>query len=104
VIYEKLALGLVVSPEASREMVEILKQQKFQDVIPARLPQEVIVAHKTGALAQLHHDSGIVFLPDGRKYVLVMLSKNLMDFDRGTELLANLSYLIYQYMQSQEPS
>ncbi len=104
VIFEKLALGEVVSQEASAEMVEILKRQKFRDVIPAQLPGNVEVAHKTGTLSQAHHDSGIVYLPDGRKYVLVMLSKNLLDFDRTTELLSNLSKMIFDYMEDQESS
>lgn len=104
VIYEKLALGQVVSPQASAEMVDILKRQQFRDVIPAKLPDNVQVAHKTGTLSQVHHDSGIVYLPDGRKYVLVLLSKNLMDFDKGTELLANISFMLYQYMQAKTPS
>lgn len=104
VIFEKLARGEVVSPEASLEMTEILKRQKYRDVIPAKLPANVQVAHKTGTLSQAHHDSGIVYLPDGRKYVLVMLSKNLMDFDRTTEMLSNLSRMIYDYMEHQKLS
>ena len=43
----------------------------------------------------LHHDSGIVFLPDGRKYVLVLLSKDLKDIKLGTLILAEVSKLIY---------
>ena len=100
-IFEKLALGEVVSPEASAEMIEILKRQKYRDVIPAKLPDQVQVAHKTGSLSQAHHDSGIVYLPDGRRYILVILSKNLLDFDRNTELLANISKIIYDYMADQ---
>ena len=44
-------------------------------------------------------DSGIVFLPDGRKYVLVLLSKELKDFEEGTALLAEVSEVVYNYMQ-----
>ena len=101
VIFEKLAQGEVVSPQASAEMIEILKRQQYRDVIPAKLPDQVQVAHKTGTLSQAHHDSGIVYLPDGRRYVLVLLSKNLLDFDRNTELLANISKIIYDYMVDQ---
>lgn len=42
--------------------------------------------------------SGIVFLPDGRKYVLVLLSIDLVDFVDGTGLLQNISKMIYEYM------
>ena len=57
-----------------------------------------MVAHKTGSITGVHHDAGIVFLPDGRSYVLVLLSKNLEDFDKGTQQLAGISKTIYEYM------
>ena len=99
-IYEKLGKGEVVSPEASQAMIEILFDQKFNEIIPALLPDEVKVAHKTGVITAVHHDSGIVFLPDGRKYVLVLLSKELGDFDAGTARMAQVSKYVYDYMIS----
>ena len=97
-IFEKIAAGEVVNKESSDDMIDILLDQRFNDIIPAYLPERVKVAHKTGSITGVHHDSGIVFLPDGRKYVLVLLSKNLPDFDKGTELLARVSEKIYQHM------
>ena len=98
IIFEKLAQGEVVNPSACEEMIKILKDQKFNDIIPAQLPKEIKVAHKTGAITGVHHDSGIIFLPDGRKYILVLLSKQLNDFDKGTRTLASVSKMIYDYM------
>ncbi|PHN04770.1 serine hydrolase [Flavilitoribacter nigricans] len=98
-IYEKLGRGEVVSPEASEAMIDILLDQKFNDIIPAHLPEAVKVAHKTGSITGVHHDSGIVMLPDGRKYVLVLLSKELGDFAAGTELLAGVSKMVYDYVK-----
>ncbi len=104
VIFEKLAKGEVITPDASQQMLEVLKRQKFRDVIPAKLPLEVQVAHKTGSISGLHHDSGIVFLPDGRRYVLILLSDQLPDFDKGTEFLSNISAMVYQYMTNKKAS
>lgn len=98
VIYEKLALGEAVSQRASDEMIQTLLDQTDRSIIPARLPASVKVAHKTGNITGVHHDSGIVYLPNGKKYVLVLLSKNLRDFDEGTSTLARVSELIYQYV------
>ena len=99
-IYEKLALGEVVNEAASEEMIDILFDQRFNEIIPAELPEEVRVAHKTGSITGVHHDSGIVFLPDGRKYVLVILSKELGSFDAGTERMAKVSRMVYDYVVS----
>lgn len=79
-------------------MLDILFAQKFNEIIPAKLPQIVKVAHKTGSITGVQHDSGIVFLPDGRKYVLVLLSKELKNKDEGIKTLSQISKMIYDYL------
>lgn len=81
-------------------MMDILLDQKFNDMIPAHLPKNVKVAHKTGWITGIHHDSGIVFLPDGRKYVLVILSRDLEDEAAGVNAMANVSKMIYDHVIS----
>ncbi|HMG91888.1 MAG TPA: serine hydrolase [Chryseolinea sp.] len=98
VIFEKMANGETVSKQASDAMIDILLDQRFNTIIPAKLPKDVKVAHKTGSIKGVHHDSGIVFLPDGRKYVLVILSKNLKDDDAATAVMANVSEIIYKHV------
>jgi beta-lactamase class A len=56
----------------------------------------VKVAHKTGAYGTVRHDAGIVYLPDGRSYVLVILSRDWENEKSTTELLAGISELIYK--------
>jgi beta-lactamase class A len=98
VIFEKLAQGKVVDQQSCDAMIKILLDQRFNDIIPAKLPSDVKVAHKTGSITGVQHDSGIVFLPDGRKYVLVLLSKELKDADAATKSMANVSEMIYQHV------
>lgn len=98
VIFEKLAKGKAVSPEADQQMIDILLDQKFNEIIPAQLPANVKVAHKTGTITGVQHDSGIVMLPDGKEYVLVTLSKNLTDSEKGVAAMANVSELIYKHV------
>jgi beta-lactamase class A len=99
VIFEKIATGQAVNPEASKAMIDILLDQRFSSKIPAKLPKEVKVAHKTGSIKGVSHDSGIVFLPDGRQYVLVLLSKDLKNDQAAENTLATVSELIYQYVK-----
>jgi beta-lactamase class A len=97
-IFEKIARGEAVSPESSQAMIRILLDQQFNEIIPAKLPADVKVAHKTGSITHVHHDSGIVILPDGRKYVLVLLSKDWEDEKAAVQTMANISFLIYKYI------
>jgi beta-lactamase class A len=96
IIYEKLAKGKIIDNESSAIMIDILKDQKYDDIIPKYLPKNIEVANKTGMITGVHHDSGIVFLKDGRKYVIVLLSKNMSDMESGTEMMARISELIYK--------
>jgi beta-lactamase class A len=98
VIFEQIAKRDMVNPVASEAMIKILLDQKFNEIIPAKLPAEVKVAHKTGNVTGVNHDSGIVFLPDGRKYVLVLLSKEVTDPDAGIKAMANVSELLYKHV------
>ena len=97
-LFELIATNKILNEQSCNEMIKILLDQKFNDKIPKYLPTNVKVAHKTGSISKVEHDSGIVFLPDGRKYVLVVLSKELDDNEKGKETIAKISKLIYDYL------
>ncbi len=85
---EKLFLGLlggtVVSPAASGEMLEILKQQRVNDRLPAGLPEGTTIAHKTGNLDGVAHDAGILFTSAGPRIVVLLTG----DFDAYEDVIA----------------
>jgi beta-lactamase class A len=99
-LFEKIGKEELISKEASQEMLKILLDQKFNDIIPAQLPADVKVAHKTGWITGVHHDSAIVILPNGNKYVLVLLSKKLEDEKAGVEAMAKVSKMIFDYVSA----
>lgn len=79
-------------------MMDILLAQKFNNKIPKYLPENVKVAHKTGSITGVNHDSGIVFLPDGRAYVCVVMASGLQDTEKGVEVLARISEIMYEHI------
>lgn len=101
-IFRDMANGGIVDKKSSDAMINILLDQAFNDKIPAQLPKDVKVAHKTGWIKGINHDAGIVYLPDGRKYVLVLLSKELVDDKAGVMAMANVSKIIYNYFIGQK--
>ena len=66
--------GQAFSPEASRAMLDILHEQEFRSGIPAGLPDDAQVAHKTGEISTAAHDAGVVYLPGRAPYALVVLT------------------------------
>ena len=97
-IFEAIGTEKIISEEACAEMMTVLFDQHFNEIIPAQLPTDVMVAHKTGSITGVQHDSGIVVLANGHKYVLVLLSKELEDKDQGIEALAQISKIVYDFV------
>jgi len=62
---EKMERGELVSPDASKEMIAILKRCQDNGGIRRRMGN-LTVANKSGALAALRSDVGIVYSPAGR--------------------------------------
>ncbi|HQX81142.1 MAG TPA: class A beta-lactamase-related serine hydrolase [Vicinamibacterales bacterium] len=92
VLFEAIGRGTAVNPKASAAMIEILKRQKFNDGIPAGLPADTPVAHKTGWITRIHHDAGIVYA--ARPYVLVILTRGIADRAVSAKLMADISRVI----------
>jgi beta-lactamase class A len=94
----RLARLEAVSPAASDEMLSILKQQYFNEGIPAGLPAEVVVAHKTGWNEKLYHDTAILFPPGREPYVLVIMTRALAEDKEAPALVATISRLVFDQL------
>lgn len=51
----------LVSPEASREMLDMMHAQQCTNKIPLFLPRKIAAAHKTGEDEGITHDVGVIF-------------------------------------------
>ena len=98
-IFKGFEMKTAGSKSDCKAMLSILKDQKYNDLIPKYFPKEIEVAHKTGSITGVHHDAGIIYLPNGKSYILVILSKNLEDFDVETDKLAKISKQILEQIQ-----
>jgi beta-lactamase class A len=96
-LMDAIARGEAVDQEASRQMIEILERQKFNEGIPAGLPPGTRVAHKTGEITKIHHDAAIVFAP--KTFVLVILVRGLADTKDSAALMADITRQLYQATQ-----
>lgn len=59
-----LCRGDIVSPAASAAMLDVMKQQRQRSRIPRFLPEEAVVANKTGAFFHIRSDAGVVWLAE----------------------------------------
>ncbi|NDC83600.1 serine hydrolase [bacterium] len=86
----------VISKEASDEMLAILGRQHVKWGIPKYLPVAVRVANKTGTLAYVKNDAGIVFL-EGRPYVLSVFTSKAESRPFATTWVAQISRLVFDW-------
>jgi beta-lactamase class A len=90
-IFRALAEKRVISPNASEKMLEILLAQEHNDGIPAGLPPGTRVAHKTGSITEISHDAGLIIEPDGKRYVLVVLTRGFKKGDDADRVIADVA-------------
>ena len=90
--------GKAISPEASKAMLDILHRQRFRSGIPAGLPEDARVAHKTGEISTVAHDAGIVYLDGRDAYVVVILTEWEPGVNARQETIARISRAVYEYM------
>ena len=97
VLLKKLAKGKAVDARSDAEMVAILKRQKFNDGIPAGVPEGTPVAHKTGSITKINHDAAIVY--GRRPYVLVILVRGIQDQKSSAALIAAISKEVWTALE-----
>jgi beta-lactamase class A len=88
-----LAKRQLISAAASDRMLARLERQQINDRLPAQLPSDVVVAHKTGNLTGLAHDAGIIFTKTGPR-VVVAMTWNALD-DDAADFISSIGSLVY---------
>lgn len=116
--YKALYRGEIVSKTVSDQIVDYLALSQISDRIPALLPKKIKVIHKTGELAGVRHDAGLVlvstldeddpessssaklgkFVKAEGDYIIVLMAKNIKLEDSSVETLAKISKDVFDYL------
>jgi beta-lactamase class A len=106
-LLEKIERGEVVSPEASREMIAILKRQQDHRGI-GRTITGTAIASKAGALDKLRSDVGIVYTKSGRIAMAIscddMPATVWNDENPAYVLMGRLSGLLIEHLRGGKSS
>ncbi len=94
-LLEDLATGRAPGAASNAAIIDIMKRQKYNTIIPLHLPAETEVAHKTGSIRGVRNDAGIVYAPRGA-YLLSLFSKRLGDQVAGAAALAEISKIVWE--------
>lgn len=89
--------GKLANARDTEEMIDLLKGQQVNTKLSKNLPEDAIIAHKTGELNMFSHDAGIVY---GKKddYIIVVMSETDNQLT-ANENIAEISRMVYDYFE-----
>ena len=67
-------------------------------LLQAGLPKEAELLHKTGDIGKMLGDAGIVYAPNGRKYIAVVLTERPHNDYSARDFIQEASRIIYKYV------
>ena len=103
-LFVPLHAGQLVSKDASEAMLDHLLQCDDRSKLVRDLPPGTRVAHKSGAVAKVRCDAGIIYSPAGPIAVCVMTSENedmsWQASNQAGDLCARIGRLVYDHFNS----
>ncbi len=98
-LLDDIAREKLIDQWSSREMLTILAGQTHNSLLPAPLPPDVRIAHKTGSLHDTLDDVGIVY-GDEEPYVIAVMTTQLPDLEDGRRFIHHVSRIAYDELTS----
>src|SRR5690606_38958934 len=93
-----IAEDRAASADSCRRMRQILRDQRLRNGIPARLPDGVELASKTGDISTVVHDTGIVSPLAGERYTLTVMTEG-RGYQKGRYgLIARLARAVHEVL------
>ena len=84
---------------SSREyIVDYMSKVKNNRLIHAGLGKDALFVHKTGDIGKMLGDAGIVYMPNNKKYSVVILAERPYNSPQGVQFIQKASKMIYDYM------
>ena len=89
-----------LSEESRLKIKDYMSHVKNSRLIASGLGQGATFIHKTGDIGKMLGDAGIVTMPNGKKYIVVIMANRPYNSPQGKDFIVKASDLIYNYMSS----
>jgi beta-lactamase class A len=100
----KIGQGDLLTPRSRDLALDILRRTVTKTLLPPGLGDGSTIAHKTGDIAPVVGDSGLIGMPNGQRYVATIFVKRPHNDPRAQELIRQISKLSYQALSSAGPA
>jgi beta-lactamase class A len=100
----KIGQGDLLTPRSRDLALDIMRRTVTKTLLPPGLGEGSTIAHKTGDIAPVVGDSGLIGMPNGQRYVATIFVKRPHNDPRAQELIRQISKLSYQALSSASPA
>ena len=95
--------GNLVSVKSRDRILQIMRQTQNDSLLPKGLGDGAIIAHKTGNINTMLADSGMVDLPNGKRYLVAVMVKHSPETEKPAQtLIRDISRMSYRYLSGPE--
>lgn len=95
----KVSQGNLLSIRSRDRLMSIMQGTVTRTLIPAGVADDrAIIAHKTGTIDNMVGDTGIVDMPNGKRFIVTVLMERPIDDERAQELIRQMCNEIYNYL------
>lgn len=93
-----ISQGQLLSMTSRDRMLNIMSRTETDSLLPTSLGEGATISHKTGDIGSLVGDTGLIDMPNGKRYVISVMVKRPHNDERAQELIRNMATTIYQYL------
>jgi beta-lactamase class A len=88
--------GNLVSMQSRDLMLDILRRTQRDTLLPSGLGEGARAYHKTGDIGTMLADTGLIFVPTGKRYVAAVMVQRPNNDPRAEKLISSISRAAYQ--------
>lgn len=95
-LFAMLTQNKLVSERSRERILDIMRRNTRQHLLPKGLPEKTNIAHKTGNIGSMVGDAGLITLPSGKRYVAVTLVRRPRLDTTAEKLIVSISRAGYR--------
>jgi len=95
-LLSRIQKGELLSEKSRTWMFQVMQRTRIRTLLPQGLGPGAVIAHKTGDIAGMVGDAGMVTAPDGNQFMVCMQVSRPHNDRRANALIRTCSHLIYQ--------
>jgi beta-lactamase class A len=99
----KVHQGDSLSLKSRDRLLNILQGTKTRTLLPQGLEKDAQIAHKTGDIGTLLGDTGIIDMPNGKRYIGAVMATRPYNDPAARTLIQNISRTVYQHFKGMTP-